>query len=217
MFKGGAIRLEKILDEEPSNIVIHAQEKQSASMLKVASSKPTATDPQATPERERHLEYWIGAAYEATLIFESICDKLRSRLGSDHEIESGMGILKRLGKTVDERMKPIIERYGENKEFGVNVSMHMNKALFDHQLSGTSTYEVLVAMQSLYMYIAHMESHFTALVPASQAMWDKEFVEAVKFSHAQIGRMQAWVNQQIKVRSPQTLIVPTHFIGKKSF
>lgn len=82
-----------------------------------------------------------------------------------------------------------------------------------HSLNGTSAYEILIAMQSFWMYLSHVESHFTALVPASQALWDKEFIETVVFCMGQLTRMVAWVKQQIKVRSPQTLLVPAPEIG----
>jgi hypothetical protein len=66
------------------------------------------------------------------------------------------------------------------------------------------------------MFLSHLESGFMALVPASWALWDADFIEAVDFNHGEVGRMQAWVKQQISVRNPRTLLVPTGFVGKKS-
>jgi hypothetical protein len=101
-----------------------------------------------------------------------------------------------------------VNNYGENKEFGQGVSTALRDALFPKNERGAGAYEALVALQGLYMYLSHLESHMTALTPASQALWDKDFSDAVAFSHKQISRQQAWVSLQIKTRSPQTLLVP---------
>ena len=70
-------------------------------------------------------------------------------------------------------------------------------------------YKVLKTVQSLHMFISNIQAGITALVPTSQALWDAAFTEAVASVGGIMGHMQAWVLYQIKVRSPQTLIVPT--------
>ncbi|WQF87695.1 hypothetical protein CDEST_12709 [Colletotrichum destructivum] len=64
------------------------------------------------------------------------------------------------------------------------------------------------ALQGLHIYLSHIEGGLNALIPVSQACWDAEFFEAVKFGQESMHRMQSWADQQIKVRAPQTLLVP---------
>ncbi|MCJ1367558.1 hypothetical protein MMC16_006692 [Acarospora aff. strigata] len=103
-------------------------------------------------------------------------------------------------------MEPHVFHYGENKR----DSAKLRDALFPKYDDRAGAYEALIALQALFMYLSHLEAHFTALTPASQALWDREFVEGVAFSQTQVGSMQTWVNLQIKTRSPQTLLVPAH-------
>jgi ferredoxin-nitrate reductase len=213
MFKGGAVRIEKISDEKDGEIVIHAQEGQTSTLEEVSRRKATAQDIHDNDERERHLEYWIGATYEAIKVLISITETLQKLHHKDHEFESGMSVLRKIAKAMLEKMDPIVAKYGENKKFGEDVLIRLRDSIFAHQLNGISSYEVLVAMQGLYMYNSHLESHFLALTPASEAMWDGEFIAAVTDCQKEVGRMQSWVNAQIKVRSPQTLLVPSSFLG----
>lgn len=186
MFKSGAIRIEKIPDEEPGSVTIHAQEQQSAAIKKVTDNKFNAADTREDFPRERHLDFWIGATFESIKTLQEICQLLSDRHTTDHEIHAGMIILKNLADTIRDTMDPIIEKWGENKTFGENVSHRLRTALFGHQLNGTSTYEVLVAMQGLSMYLSHLQSHFIALYPAALALWDTKFVEAVEFGQKQV-------------------------------
>ncbi|KAL2364661.1 hypothetical protein RJZ56_002427 [Blastomyces dermatitidis] len=54
----------------------------------------------------------------------------------------------------------------------------------------------------------YIEGHLTGLQPASMAIWDEQFVEAVSFAQSGIQRQKAWATQHVKVKSPQTLLVP---------
>lgn len=214
MFKSGAIKLEKIPDEEPGLLKIHAQEQQSASIKLVTDTKPNASKVGQDVPRERHLEFWVGATFESIKTLQEICDTLAIRHAGDHEIHSGMVVLKKLADSIRTAMNPVVARWGENKTFGENISNRLRDALFGHQLNGTSTYEVLVAMQGVSMYLSHLQSHFTALEPAAFAVWDDQFVKAVRFGQKQVKRMSQWVNGQLATRSPQTLLVPARIMGK---
>lgn len=67
------------------------------------------------------------------------------------------------------------------------------------------------------MYYSHVEGHLLALVPASQAMWDREFISAVQYCNEQLGRLVAWADFHLKVKSPQILLVPEkEFLGVES-
>jgi len=207
MFKSGAVRIEKCKDES-GNVKIHAKEQQTHAIHSVEHKKLSAHSIGDTSPRERHLEFWMGATYESINVLLEICDRLLPQLVHDLEINAGVKNIRRITEQMREAMEPHVNNYGENKEFGQGVSTALRDALFPKNERGAGAYEALVALQGLYMYLSHLESHMTALTPASQALWDKDFSDAVAFSHKQISRQQAWVSLQIKTRSPQTLLVP---------
>lgn len=195
---------------------IHGPEHQSSAEQIVSHDKALAHDLGDRGEsRERHLEFWVGATYESITQLLTICDQLSDRQKADGEAHSGMRTMHYLTTNMYNTMKPIVDKYGENKQFGENVLKRLADAFFAHDLNGTSAYEILVAMQGFYMFVSHIESHLTASGPASQAVWDDAFVKGVTFCQNQVVRMQAWVRQQIKVRAPQTLLVSTSLVGEK--
>lgn len=207
MFKSGSVRIEKCKDIS-GNVVIHAKEQQTPAIHKVEEQKRDAHDIGDHSPRERHLEFHMGATYESINVLIEICDRLLPQLMHDLEINAGVRILRGMTERVREAMEPEVEKYGENREFGQGVSTALRDAVFPESSKGAGAYESLVALQGLFMYLSHLESHLTALTPASQALWDKDFVDAVAFAQTQIGRQKTWVNLQIKTRSPQVLLVP---------
>jgi hypothetical protein len=85
------------------------------------------------------------------------------------------------------------------------------QALFPQQENrGDSPFDVMNDLQAHYTYMAHMESIIVALYPAAQALHDKDFVDAATFILRQVERQSAWSKAKIKVKGPQTLIVPAH-------
>jgi hypothetical protein len=208
MFKSGAVRIEKIEDEE-GLVQIHAKEDQTATVRNVEDTKGEAQNVGDAKERERHLEFWIGATYEAINLLLEICETLSSQLVQDHEVHAGLKVIHKISEDMRSSMEPIVSRYGERKRYGRSVSQHLRDNLFPPDRQTTNPYEELVTLQSLYLYLAHVDSHITALVPTSQALWDGEFIDAVTFCKTQVARQMAVVQQNIKVKSPQTLIVPS--------
>lgn len=212
MFKSGAVRIEKI-DAEDVTVQIHAKEDQSATIRNVEDTKTEAQNISDDSERERHLEFWLGATYEAINILLEICNTLSSQLVKDYEVYAGLRVIHTIGERMRSSMEPIVSKYGERKHYGESVSRHLRDNLFPPDRKTTVPYEELVTLQSLYMYLSHVESHIMALVPASQALWDNEFIDAVTFCKTQVTRQLGLVKQNIKVKSPQTLLVPTAPLG----
>ncbi len=208
MFKSGAVRIEKCNDET-GLVQIHAKEDQTATVRNVENTKSEARNVGDEKGRERYLEFWLGATYEAINLLLEICDTLSSQLVKDHEIYAGLKVICKIGEAMRSSMEPIVSKYGERKQYGQSVSLHLRDNLFPPDRGTTSPYEELVTLQSLYLYLSHVESHITALLPTSQALWDGEFINTVTFCKTQVSRQLAVVKQNIKVKSPQTLIVPS--------
>ena len=207
MFKSGAVRIEKL---PPSATSPHIREHHSAAVNQAETN--SAADTTITAElahRERHLELWLGETYETTVQLLSIYETLIPSLIKDLEVEAGVRVMHRIASQMRDALAPHVQRYGENKQRGDHRAHVLRRALFPRpEDAPRDAYEVLETLQGLMVYLAHIRVSVTALLPAAQALWDQDFVEAVNITQKCLGRMESWVNQQVKVRSPQTLLVP---------
>jgi hypothetical protein len=150
---------------------------------------------------------WLGATHEALEMLRDIYKDLIPRLVHDLEIQAGLEVMQRITKTVLEKFDPIIKRYHESRMYGRRVCERLRASLFPMEDTG-DPYCALITLQSLGMFLGYIEGHLLALSPSSQALWDREFVDVVDFAQTNVQRQKAWVNQHIKVKSPQTLLVP---------
>jgi ferredoxin-nitrate reductase len=160
-------------------------------------------------EPVRRLELWMGALNEGLEILVEIYRDLVPRLVHDLEVQSGLEVMRRLTTEVLHQFKPVIDRYHGSHQYGRTVAQYLQKAVFPAVEETNDPYEALAALQSLDLFLTYIEGHLTALSPASQALWDSEFVNVISSAQGSIQRQKAWVNQHIKVKSPQTLLVPT--------
>lgn len=207
MFKSGAVRIDKCKDES-GEVKIHAKEQQTSTTQGLEANHVNAEDVGDKRPRQRHLEYWLGATFEGVKVLLDICDRMLPRLVSDAEIVDGVRVLDRITRAMREKLEPQIERYGESYSYGSKISVNLRDSLFPADDSVKSSYEALVTLQSLHMYLAHLFGLAHALQPAAQALWDHDLCEATGFIENNVKRQQAWVLQQMRTRSPQTLVVP---------
>jgi hypothetical protein len=211
LFKSGAVRLERLPTTTTTGP--HIREQHSAAVRHVEttlhkSAASTTTPSDLTDNRQRHLELWLGETYETTVQLLSIYSTLIPRLIHDLEVEAGLRILHRIAEEMRSALEPHVQTYGENKQRGHHRAHILREALFPREDEPRSAYEVLETLQGLAVYLAHIRVSVTALMPAAQALWDEGFVAAVGVAQGCLGRMESWVLHQIKVRSPQTLLVP---------
>ncbi|KAK5104878.1 hypothetical protein LTS08_001149 [Lithohypha guttulata] len=219
MFKSGAVKLKKVSQDKNTNgeVKVHAREPQSDIVKKVETEKKTQGD---NTKVERMLEYWLGATYGALVTAIDICDHVVPRIeGADFEIGTGMRIMQRIATSCTERLDPILERYETEKTLGQEMAKMLQHRLFPEDLVTAveaPAYEILLTIQSFFVYLSHIESRLHALRPTAGAAWDQEFVETVDFVTEQVNRMQAWAKQQLGSRSTQVLLVPNkHAVGLK--
>lgn len=114
----------------------------------------------------------------------------------------------RIATRVRERIKPIAEKYHEDKDRGQRRADALADLLFQHDGSVDGTYEMLETMQGLHMYLAYIRGSLRGMYPASQALWDKDCIGAVTEATEDVAKMEEWCLQQMQFRSPQTLLVP---------
>lgn len=208
MLKSGAVCVEKIPSRN-GEVVIHAREGQSDAIKTVEARKMNASDTNDSRDRTRRLEFWLGALFEGIRVLKDIWTRLVPRLVSDLEIIAGVRQMERMTEEIFSQLKPHVERYGEKKSFGHVISAKLRDTLFLEEGAVHSSYEALVTLQSLHVYLAHLWSLATSLQPATQALWDHEMSAVVQHIESEVKRMSAFVTIQMKTRSPQTLIVPS--------
>lgn len=213
MFKSGAVNVTKISKEGAVDI----PEQQSVTVAEVETSKANAEDSQPPGKRERQLPYWLGSTHQSIDVLIDIYTRILPNLWADKELHAGIVILRGIAKRMFDRLGPSVEKYGEKTSYGKQISESLRDALFPAHNDKLGSYEVLVTLQALKMYYSHIEGHLLALLPTAKGLWDKEFVEAVVFCQEQLGRLEAWANEHLKVKSVQTLLVPdTKFRRKDS-
>ncbi|KAK5532645.1 hypothetical protein LTR23_009455 [Exophiala sp. CCFEE 6169] len=214
-FKSGAVRVTKI---DPSDgdqprapelqtAAIRTKEEHNQKQAREAGCK------RGEEPTERFLGYWLGATFASIETLRDICDDLIPRIvHADYEISSGMVVMHRIITSCIERLGPFTVKCRIEHPYGQQTSLDLKKRLFPDILaggiSGSNAYDILITLQSFYLFLGHVEGHVITLVPAAQASWDKEFFEAVNFVNTQIGRMFAWTKQQMGSRGPQALLVP---------
>ncbi|KAJ5982023.1 hypothetical protein N7451_012123 [Penicillium sp. IBT 35674x] len=209
MFKSGAVRIEKCVQKESDPPI--APERQTAAITSVEHHKLNATEAckDRSEKRVRWLEMWLGATHESLEMLRDIYSDLIPRLVHDFEVQSGLEVMRRITLDAIHKLEPVVARYHESRLYGRKVCKRLRRTLFPmKEDESNDAYEALIALQSLEMFFSYIEGHLTALSPASQALWDTEFVDAVTFAQTSVGRQKAWANQHIKVKSPQTLLVP---------
>ncbi|KAK1979241.1 nitrate reductase [Colletotrichum cereale] len=204
MFKSGAVRIEKIdASEEP-----HLPEPQSAAEQACSSKGVDVTVVDDSSRRKRYLETWLGETYESIKQLSDIYTNLLPDLINDLEIEGGVRVMRRITEEVRDRLSVEVDKFGEDVSLGSRKATVLREAIFPPIDTQRSPYEIMETLQGLHIYLSHIEGGLNALIPVSQACWDQEFFEAVQFGQTSVLRMQAWVNQHIKVRAPQSLLVP---------
>ncbi|CAI4210456.1 unnamed protein product [Parascedosporium putredinis] len=192
-FKAGAIRIEKIrtaAGEESTGP--HVREQHSTAVARVSSRNDAAatTSRQDLTNRARCLELWLGETYEAVVQLGEIYGDLVPKLIHDPEVEGGLRVLRRLAEDMRRRLATQVDKYGENQQRGRHRAHILRESLFPSADEPSTPFEVLETLQGLH------------------ALWDGEFESAVGFARQTLDRMQSWTQQQMKVRSPQTLLVP---------
>ena len=207
------MRIEKCVQKEGQEEV-QAKEQQTAAIHSVETRKrqkngtEQAESSQSGPPRVRRLELWLGATIEALDMLVDVYDHMLPRLIHDFDIHSGLLVMHRITTEIIKKFKPVVEKYHESQQYGRSIAQRLRDAIFPSETRHGDPYEALAALQSLQMFLTYIEDYLVALLPASEAIWDTEFVETVTFAQGGIARQKAWAAQHIKVKSPQTLLVP---------
>lgn len=242
MFKSGAVSVTKApTTSSSSGTPVSVPEQQSTAVSSVETSKPNATALKDRVPLQRHLPYWLNSTAESITVLDDIFSRILPTLITDKEMHAGILALRSIASEMSIHLSPSVSKYASDdgtgfssttnnnqgpnatnaakyKTYGHCVSAKLRDMLFPavrHQHLGS--YETLATLQALKMYYSHVEGHLLALGPASQALWDREFISAVQYCTEQLERLVAWADFHLKVKSPQILLVPdAEFLGPGS-
>jgi hypothetical protein len=70
----------------------------------------------------------------------------------------------------------------------------------DEQMNGS--YQVLETLQALHVFLSYMKGSLRGMLPAAQALWDKELTECVQRATNDVARMDEWALQQMQIKAP---------------
>lgn len=181
--------------------------------IQAAESKDAATSSVSDEDikgRKRHIGSWLSDTIEGLDVLDDTFSRLLPKLASDSDAHRGLRALHLICGRMRKTLKPEIEKFGARKEDHSKQAIHvLHDSLFKFIDKGDAMLDVLSTLRALNVLLSHIEGCLVALVPVSQAIWDEEFFEAVQSANAQLSRMQSWVKLQMKVKAPQTLLVPS--------
>ena len=209
MFKSGAVRVEKCSALGGEKGTIYAREAQTSTIEKVERTKKDARTVEDSRQRQRHLGLWLGTTYESMRTLQGAYKSLVDRVIPDPEVHHGLRVIQRIHGDAIKTIEPLTKKYEAATTYGQKNSRHLRDALLPSPESEHAPFETLLTLTGVYTMISNIECHLTTLEPVTQALWDKESIEAVAKASASIQRCKKWVAHQLTVRSPQTLIVPS--------
>lgn len=152
---------------------------------------------------------WLGETYETVAQLLEIYGQVMPTLIHDREVQGGLRVLGHMAEDTRAELAREVDKLGGNRQRGRHRAHVLREALFPQSDAPRTPFTTLETLLGLHVYLSHVQGSLTALGPASQALWDGEFQGAVLSAQETVRRSQSWVSQQIKVRSPQTLLVPT--------
>jgi ferredoxin-nitrate reductase len=209
MFKGGAIKITK-LPPTDGEVKIHAKEQQSTAEDQ-AAEKPDAMNIGSDRPRRRGLERWLGELEQCSLLLIKIFKDIASKADRDPDIQNGLKVLLRIGKVMCERIKPVADKYEDDKDWGERRAHLLADTLFFDEKNNDqmdASYLVLETLQSLHVFLSFIKGGLRGMRPAAMALWDKELVDCVEACTDDVSRMEEWTLQQMQIKAPQSLIVP---------
>lgn len=212
LFKAGVIRIEKCVTREDGTS-LHGKEEHTTTKIKLQQRGVTAGEIINAAPREAHLGFWLCSAVESISQLDSAYTNLIPVLLHDLEIQTGLRILQRITRAIHDSLKVHCHKYHappENRH--TRVPNGILDAVFGERIrseADTNPYDALLVLQGLLMFLAYIDGFLKALSPAAQACWDEPFTKAINEAAEGISRQQAYIQQQIKVKAPQTLIAPS--------
>ena len=150
-----------------------------------------------------HLANYLGYLHRAE---QDLADGFQ-RVAEAHAQEVDVyhlckALLAKQCETHAEQLKPLMERYGEQKPEEPEQLYH---EFFDQTRSGSLG--LLRDMHDLYLMANACDIAWTMIGQAAQGLGDRELLEVVESCEKETANQVKWINSRMKVAAPQTFIV----------
>jgi hypothetical protein len=102
-----------------------------------------------------------------------------------------------------ERLAPVIERYGEDRDVDEPERLHADG------LAQVREGEIglLRDLQDLHVLATLVQTTWTVIAQGAQGLRDRELLDVAQSSNAETSRQLTWLNTRMKTAAPQALIV----------
>lgn len=154
------------------------------------------------------MERWLGELEQCTSLLLKIFDDIIERNQRDSDVQNGLHNLHSIGTEMCDRIKPMADKYKDNKDWGKRRAHTLAETLFFSGDKINSGYLMLETMQGLHVYLSYIKGSLRGTLAAAKALWDADLIACVEKSSKDIARMEEWALQQMQTKAPQTLIVP---------
>ncbi|CAN5199467.1 hypothetical protein BH24ACT19_BH24ACT19_16210 [soil metagenome] len=149
-----------------------------------------------------HLANYLGYLCQTEV---DLADGYR-KVGEAHAQEADvyyiMHTLARQCETHAEKLKPFVDRYGEEKP---EEPEQLHHKFLDETRSGSLG--LLRNMQDLYLMASACDISWTMIGQAAQGTRDPELLEVVDSCEMETSNQLKWLRTRMKEAAPQTLIV----------
>jgi ferredoxin-nitrate reductase len=231
--KGGAIKITK-LPSTDGEVKIHAKEQQSAAEDKASKKAANPMDIGGVQPRRRGMERWIGEIEEceymssteierpisanlipgSTVLLE-IIDRILLKTESYSDMQNGLRIIREIAERFRDRVKPLAEKYEDDKDWGQRRARTLVDTLFfteKDKIEGS--YLLLETLNGLQTYLSYIRGGLRGMWPAAQALWDQDLCDCVQEGFKDVAKMEEWCLQQLQIQAPQSLVVPVPINGQ---
>jgi hypothetical protein len=148
-----------------------------------------------------HLATYLGLLHTSLRTLAGAFREVAKGHGEEPDVQSTCQVLaKRLDGQV-EKLGPIVERYGEDRE---PEPERLHAAEFEQTRTGGVG--LLRDLQDLYALASFTDITWTVVGQAAQGLRDKELLDVVSSCEKDTARQLAWLKTRMKQAAPQALI-----------
>jgi hypothetical protein len=153
----------------------------------------------------RHLATYVGLADHSEKI---LADSFRAVAEGHAKVADVFHTAHTLAKLSDahrELLAPIVQRYGEEQEEGVDEPGRLRAAGLGQARKGEIG--LLRDLQDLQLLGSLVQTTWTVIAQGAQGLRDHQLLEVATQCNADTSRQLKWLNTRMKVAAPQALIV----------
>lgn len=149
-----------------------------------------------------NLDHYLGFLARAESELAGAFREVIDRHGAEAAVFHVGGHLADQSESHIEKLKPFIERYGDDPAEG---PAELRGALFGGDRDGSAG--LLRDLHDLYVLAAQVDMSWVVVSQAAQGLRDGDLYALAKQCETETATQMRWLRTQLKTNSPQTLVV----------